>query len=53
MTIYDYFNLITNRDHDIDMAEDFNDAIIGMLEVIKNHPLGDFENKVEEENYED
>ena len=27
------FNLITNRDHDIDM-KDFNDAIIDMLEVI-------------------
>jgi len=53
MTIHDYFNLITNRDHDIDMTEDFNDAIIDMLEVIKNHPLGDFENKVEEEDYED
>ena len=53
MTIYDYFDLITNRSDDIDMTEDFNDAIIDMLEVIKNHPLGDFENKVEEEDYED
>ena len=53
MTIHDYFNLITNRDHDIDMTEEFNDAIIDMLEVIKNHPLGDFENKIEEEDYED
>ena len=53
MTIHDYFNLITNRDHDIDMTEEFNDAIIDMLEVIRNHPLGDFENKIEEEDYED
>ena len=52
MTIHDYFNLITNRDHDIDMTEEFNDAIIDMLEVIRNHPLGDFENKIEEEDYE-
>ena len=53
MTIHDYFNLITNRDHDIDMTEEFNDAIIDMLDVIRNHPLGDFENKIEEEDYED
>ena len=52
MTIHYYFNLITNRDHDIDMTEEFNDAIIDMLEVIKNHPLGDFENVIEEEDYE-
>ena len=34
------------------MPEEFNDAIIDMLEVIKNHPLGDFENVIEEEDYE-
>ena len=49
MTIHDYFNLITNRDHDIDMTEEFNDAIIDMLEVIRNHPLGDFENIIDDE----
>jgi len=53
MTIHDYFNLITNRDHDIDMTEEFNDAIIDMLEVIRNHPLGDFENKIEDEPRDD
>ena len=53
MTIHDYFNLITNRDHDIDMTEEFNDAIIDMLEVIRNHPLGDFENYIPTEDYEE
>jgi len=52
MTIYDYFDLITNRSDDLEITEDFNDAIIDMLEVIKNHPLGAFENKIEEEDYE-
>ena len=53
ITIYDYFNLITNRDHDIDMTEEFSDAIIDTLEIIRNHRIGDFENKIEEESYDE
>ena len=50
MTIHDYFNRLTNIDLNIDMTEEFSDAIIDTLEIIKNLPIGDFENKIEEEN---
>ena len=53
MTIYDYFNRLTNIDLDIDMIEEFSDAIIDTLEIIRNHPIGDFENKIEEETYDE
>ena len=53
MTIYDYFNLITSRDHDIDMTEEFNDAIIDTLEIIRDHQIGDFENKIDDEEEEE
>ena len=53
MTIHDYFNRLTNIDLNIDMTEEFSDAIIDTLEVIRDHPIGDFENKIEEESYDE
>ena len=53
MTIHDYFNRLTNIDLNIDMTEEFSDAIIDTLEIIRNHPIGDFENKIEEETYDE
>ena len=53
MTIHDYFNRLTNIDLNIDMTEEFSDAIIDTLEVIRNHRIGDFENKIDEEIYDE
>ena len=53
MTIHDYFNHLTNIGLNIEMTEEFSDAIIDTLEVIRNHPIGDFENKIEEETYDE
>tara|TARA_Y100000593_G_C4133410_1_gene248524 strand:- start:141 stop:323 length:183 start_codon:yes stop_codon:yes gene_type:complete len=53
MTIHDYFNHLTNIGLNIEMTEEFSDAIIDTLEIIRNHPIGDFENKIEEETYDE
>tara|TARA_B100000287_G_scaffold404888_1_gene427985 strand:- start:254 stop:436 length:183 start_codon:yes stop_codon:yes gene_type:complete len=49
MTIYDYFNALTNIDLGVMHTEEFEDAINDTLAMIQQSTLGDIENKIEEE----
>ena len=51
MTIADYFDRLTSEGLGIYLSEDFDNAIV-TLEIIRNHPIGDFEN-IEEDDDED
>ena len=53
MTIYDYFDRLTSIGLDEEISEEFDNKIIDALEIIKNHEIGDFENVIEEEDYEE
>ena len=53
MTIYDYFDRLTSIGLDEEISEEFDNKIIDALEIIKNSSVGDFENYIEEENYEE
>ena len=48
ITIAEYFDRLATEGLGIEISEDFDNAIVDMLVIIENHPLGDFEN-VEEE----
>tara|TARA_B100000212_G_C27299835_1_gene501024 strand:- start:773 stop:952 length:180 start_codon:yes stop_codon:yes gene_type:complete len=52
MTIADYFDRLTSEGLGIYLSEDFDNAIVDTLEIIRNHPIGDFEN-IEEDDDED
>ena len=52
MTIYDYFDRLTSIGLDEEISEEFDNKIIDALEIIRNHEIGDFENVIEEEDYE-
>ena len=52
MTIYDYFDRLTSIGLDEEISEEFDNKIIDALEIIRNHDIGDFENVIEEEDYE-
>ena len=49
MTIYDYFNALTNVGLGEEHTEEFEDAINDTLAMIQQSTLGDIENKIEEE----
>ena len=49
MTIYDYFNALTNIDLGVMHTEEFEDAINDTLAMIQQSTLGHIENKIEEE----
>ena len=48
LTIAEYFDRLTSEGLGIYVSEEFDNAIVDTLEIIRNHPIGDFEN-VEEE----
>ena len=43
MTIYEYFNRLTSRGLGIDMTEEFDDAIVDTLELIRESSLAEIE----------
>ena len=49
MTIYDYFNALTNIGLDEEHTEEFEDAINDTLTLIQQSTLGDIENNIEDE----
>ena len=52
LTIAEYFDRLTTEGLGIYVSEEFDNAIVDTLEIIRNHPIGDFEN-VEEDDYEE
>ena len=52
MTISDYFDRLTSIGLGEEISEEFDNKIIDALEIIRNHEIGDFENVIEEEDYE-
>ena len=52
MTIYDFFNRLTSIGLDEEHSEEFEDAIQDTLTMIQQSTLGNFENVIEEEDYE-
>ena len=53
MTIYDYFDRLTSIGLDEEISEEFDNKIIDALEIIRNSSVGDFENYVPLEDYDD
>ena len=53
MTIYDYFNALTNIGLGEAHTEEFEDAIQDTLTLIQQSTLGDIENNIEDEYDED
>jgi len=49
MTIYDYFDRLTSIGLDEEISEEFDNKIIDVLEIIRNHEIGDFENVIDDE----
>ena len=53
MTIYDYFDRLTSIGLGEEISEEFDNKIIDALEIIRNSTVGDFENYVPSEEYDD
>ena len=53
LTIAEYFDRLTTEGLGIYVSEEFDNAIVDTLEIIRNHPIGDFENVEEEFDYEE
>ena len=53
LTIAEYFDRLTSEGLGIYVSEEFDNAIVDTLEIIRNHPIGDFENVEEEFDYEE
>ena len=53
LTIAEYFDRLTSEGLGIYVSEEFDNAIVDTLEIIRNHPIGDFENVEEEFNYDE
>ena len=53
MTIYDYFDRLTSIGLDEEISEEFDNKIIDALEIIKNSTVGDFENYIPTEDYDE
>jgi len=49
LTIAEYFDRLTSQGLGIYVSEEFDNAIVDTLELIRNHPIGDFENVEEED----
>ena len=49
MTIYDYFNALTNIGLGEEHTEEFEDAINDTITLIQQSTLGDIENNIEDE----
>ena len=44
LTIAEYFDRLTTEGLGIYVSEEFDNAIVDTLEIIRNHDIGDFEN---------
>jgi len=53
LTIAEYFDRLTSEGLGIYVSEEFDNAIVDTLEIIRNHPIGDFENVEEESDYDE
>ena len=53
LTIAEYFDRLTTEGLGIYVSEEFDNAIVDTLEIIRNHPIGDFENVEEDDDYEE
>ena len=53
LTIAEYFDRLTQLGLGIYLSEEFDNAIVDTLEIIRNHPIGDFENVEEEDDYDE
>ena len=53
LTIAEYFDRLTSEGLGIYVSEEFDNAIVDTLEIIRNHPIGDFENVEEEFDYDE
>ena len=53
MTIYDYFDRLTSIGLGEEISEEFDNKIIDALEIIRNSTVGDFENYVPSEDFDD
>tara|TARA_Y100000114_G_scaffold68719_1_gene62970 strand:- start:77 stop:262 length:186 start_codon:yes stop_codon:yes gene_type:complete len=53
-TIAEYFDRLATQGLGIYVSEEFDNAIVDTLEIIRNHEIGDFENVEEDEDdYDD
>ena len=48
LTIAEYFDRLATEGLGIYISEEFDNAIVDTLEIIRNHDIGDFENEKEE-----
>tara|TARA_Y100001937_G_scaffold51490_1_gene71471 strand:- start:183 stop:359 length:177 start_codon:yes stop_codon:yes gene_type:complete len=53
LTIAEYFDRLTQEGLGIYLSEEFDNAIVDTLEIIRNHPIGDFENVEEDDDYDE
>ena len=53
LTIAEYFDRLATQGLGIYVSEEFDNAIVDTLEIIRNHDIGDFENVEEEDDYDD
>ena len=44
LTIAEYFDRLATQGLGIEISEQFDNAIVDTLEIIRNHDIGDFEN---------
>ena len=49
MTIYEYFNRLTSQGLGIDMTEEFDNAVVDTLELIRESSLADIESGGDDE----
>ena len=52
LTIAEYFDRLATQGLGIEISEEFDNAIVDTLEIIRNHEIGDFEN-VDDDDYDD
>ena len=53
LTIAEYFDRLAQEGLGIYVSEEFDNAIVDTLEIIRNHPIGEFENVEEEFDYDE
>ena len=53
LTIAEYFDRLATQGLGIEISEEFDNAIVDTLEIIRNHPIGEFENVEEEFDYDE
>ena len=53
LTIAEYFDRLATEGLGIYVSEEFDNAIVDTLEIIRNHDIGDFENVDDDDDYEE